>query len=216
MMAIFLPLSSVEIGILVIVDRRHVISSLCLMFLRLDSRRLLVPRDRASRSCRCRWRDAPRTMATRPVRVSSLMPKGRSISISESTLSSVPVISMVIESRRHIDDLRAKDVDQLLDLAAVGRGGVHLDQRQLADHRVVVGDIGDLGDVDQLVELLDDLLQHGIVGIHHHRHARDARRLAVADGQALDVIVAAAEQVRPHGSGRPGLSSISTTSVRRE
>ena len=69
-----------------------------------------------------------------------------------------------------------------------------LDQCQLADHSGLSGDIGHLGDVDQLVQLLDHLLDGGVIPLGDDGHAGDARCLRVSHCKRLDVEVAAAEK----------------------
>src|SRR6185437_3143274 len=80
---------------------------------------------------------------------------------------------------------------------ATGTGvGAHLDQRELARHRVVVVLLDDLDDVDQLVELLGDLLERGLLGGHHDGHPRHVLLLGGTHRQRLDVETAPREQRR--------------------
>ena len=126
-------------------------------------------------------------MATRPVRTSSLTPYGRSISTMASILSSVPVTSTTSAVDADVDDLGAEDVDDLDDGAAVLLRGGDLDQRQLARDDVVGRDVADLHDLDDLEELLRHLLDVVRGAVDGEGHAREARDLAVADREALDV-----------------------------
>src|SRR5215211_4801879 len=103
-----------------------------------------------------------------------------------------------------VDDLGPEHLGQLDDLVADGRVGLDLDQDQLALHRLVVLQLNDLEHVDQLVELLGDLLQGPLGAVDHDGHAAAARVLGGADGQAVDVEAAPAEQPRDAGQD-PGL-----------
>src|SRR5207237_93071 len=86
-----------------------------------------------------------------------------------------------------VDDAGAKDVGDLHDLAATAGTGGDLDERQFAFDRDIVLDLGDLDHRDQLVELFLDLVDFDAGGVDDDRHARDAGRLGMADGEAVDV-----------------------------
>ena len=51
-----------------------------------------------------------------------------------------------------------------------------------------------LDDIDQLVELLDDLVQRGVIAAGDDRHARGVGILRRPDVQRVDIIAAAAEK----------------------
>src|SRR5699024_9239387 len=89
-------------------------------------------------------------------------------------------------------------------LSAAGGVGADLAPRDLAGVRVVGFLLDDLDDVDQLVELLGDLLQRGVLHRDDDRHPRDVLGLGGADGQRLDVETAPGEQ-RRHPSQHTGL-----------
>ena len=67
-----------------------------------------------------------------------------------------------------------------------------LHQHHLALDRRVVRDVADFQNFNQAVKLLGDLLN--LFGLDHQRQAADARRFAVAHGQALDIEATPAEQ----------------------
>jgi hypothetical protein len=71
-------------------------------------------------------------------------------------------------------------------------GGMYFDHDHLALDDRVEGDITDLQHLDQPVELLGHLLD--VFGFHDQSQPADAGSLTVADGQALDVVAAPANQ----------------------
>lgn len=91
----------------------------------------------------------------------------------------------------HVDHLGAEDVGDLYDLVAALGGGLDLEEHQLALDGVLVGEVGDLVDADQLVELLGDLLEAHLVGLHDDGHAREALVLGGGHREGLDVEAAA-------------------------
>ena len=93
-----------------------------------------------------------------------------------------------------IDDLAAKDVDDVDHLGARLLVRRDLDERHLAFDVRAVGEIADLDDADELVELLLDLFEHLIVAARHQRDARDGRVERLGDRQALDVEATSAEE----------------------
>src|SRR5215211_2501381 len=103
-----------------------------------------------------------------------------------------------------VDDLGPEHLGQLDDLVADRRVGLDLDQDQLALDGPVRLQLDDLEHVDQLIELLGDLLEGPLGAVDHDRHAAAARVLGGADGQAVDVEAAPAEQPRDAGQD-PGL-----------
>ena len=74
----------------------------------------------------------PRTIAIRPVRTSSTMPKGRIRSMNASIFFSWPAISTITSSGATSTIRAAEDLAQLADLAALALGGLDLDQHQVA------------------------------------------------------------------------------------
>ena len=96
---------------------------------------------------------------------------------------------------RDVDDARAEDVRQLVHLAAVLARDRHLDQRQVAVERRLLRHVLDLDHVDQLVEVLLQALDLFLRCRRDQRHARQVVVVGAPDGQAVDVEVAAPEQV---------------------
>ena len=79
------------------------------------------------------------------------------------------------------------------------RGGLHLEEDELALDGLLVGEVGDLVDRDELVELLGDLLEAHLVGLDDDGHAGEALVLRGGDGERLDVEAAAADEARDAG-----------------
>ena len=79
------------------------------------------------------------------------------------------------------------------DLHALLRRGLDLDEHQVALDEVLAADVVDLDDGDDLVELLANLLQLGVVAVDDEGHARQVRLLGLADGEAVDVEAARSE-----------------------
>ena len=100
---------------------------------------------------------------------------------------------------RDVDDLGPEQLDRVEHLAARGGVGADLDQHQLAVDRERAVELDDLDHLDQLVELLGDLLQRGVLDVDHDGHPRDLLVLGRAHGERLDVEAAPAEQ-----AGDPG------------
>ena len=90
-----------------------------------------------------------RARATRPVRVSSVMPNLPMSMRNLSIFDSLPVTSMASTFVLHVDDLRAEDVADLHDLGAVRGVHVHAHEHELALDHFVVAEVLDLDDVDR-------------------------------------------------------------------
>ena len=120
----------------------------------------------------------------------------------------LPVISTISESGDDVDDARAEDVGELHDLRArVSRVAATLISARSRSTDGALGDVLDAQHVDQLVEVRLDAARADRRRLSHDdRHARDAGRLGVADGERLDVERAAPEQ-RRHAVQHAGLSS---------
>ena len=138
----------------------------------------------------------PREMAISPVRIISMSPNGRTMRSKASTLSVVPVTSMMIERLRHVDDLAAEDLRDLHDLGALGAVGGDLEQRELAGDGVARLEVADLQDVDQLVQLLGDLVDRVQRAVDGQRDARQPPLVGRADREGVDVEAAPREQAR--------------------
>ena len=93
-----------------------------------------------------------------------------------------------------VDDLGVEDLGDLQRLGALFALAGDPHQHQLGGHRVVRLEVADLDDVDELVELLRHLVDRVLVAVDHDGDAREARVLAQADGQALDVEAAPGEE----------------------
>ena len=94
----------------------------------------------------------------------------------------------------------AKDFGQLADLTALGsRGGLHLDEHQVAFDVVLRADVDHFDDGHDLFELLAHLLENVVVSHHHEGHPRQAGIFGLADRQAVDVIAARGEHSRNMG-----------------
>src|SRR5215831_17792746 len=78
------------------------------------------------------------------------------------------------------------------------------DQGQLALHRLVGSELGDTQDVHELVHLLLDLLERVLAAVDAQRESGDVGTFGGPDGEALDVVAAAREQLR-HPRQRPRL-----------
>ena len=137
---------------------------------------------------------APRPMAIVPDWTSSLMPNGSSILSMASSLSLLPVASMVTASGRDVHGLGAEQLDDLDDLGAglVVGADLHQDEFALDGRRRL--QLDDLQHVDELVELLGDLLQRQVLDVDHDGDAGDVGVLGDADGERVDVEAAAGEQ----------------------
>ena len=98
-----------------------------------------------------------------------------------------------------VDDLGAEELDGVEHRAAGGGVGPDLDEQQLAVDRPGAVELDDLDHLDELVELLGDLLERGLVDVDHDGHPRDLGVLGRADGEAVDVVAAAREQARDAG-----------------
>ena len=96
--------------------------------------------------------------------------------------------------RLHVHDFGAENVRDLHHLGACLGVHRHLDQHQLAVHVFALVEILHLDDIRQLVELLDDLLQRGLVAVGDDGHARRLGVLRRADVEGVNVVAAAAEQ----------------------
>ena len=92
-----------------------------------------------------------------------------------------------------VDDPAAEHLDQQADLDPLLRRGLDLDEHQVALDEVLAADVLHLDDGDDLVELLADLLQLGVVAVDDEGHARQVGLLGLADGEAVDVEAARGE-----------------------
>src|SRR5690606_35922714 len=97
---------------------------------------------------------------------------------------------------RDVDDTGTEDVDELHDLRARLHRGGHLDERQVAVHGRQRRDVLDAQDVHELVDVRLDARGRRRFGIDDERHARDAARVGVPDGQRLDVVAAPSDERR--------------------
>src|SRR5436309_2172348 len=98
--------------------------------------------------------------------------------------------------RAEVGDAGLEDLAERHQLRPSRGWGGDLDQGELPLDRVAWGELRDPEHVDELVHLLLDLTQGGVVAFDPERDARDLRPLGRPDGQALDVEAAAREHVR--------------------
>ena len=85
---------------------------------------------------------------------------------------------------RDVDDLGPEQLDGVEHLAAGVGVGPDLDQQQLAVDRGRAVELDDLDHLDQLVELLGDLLERGVLDVDDDRHPGDLGVLGRADREA--------------------------------
>ena len=62
-----------------------------------------------------------------------------------------------------------------------------LDEHQVALDEILAGDVHHLDDGDDLIELLADLIEFGIVAVNDEGHAGQVGLLGFADREAVDV-----------------------------
>jgi hypothetical protein len=98
-----------------------------------------------------------------------------------------------------VDDLAAKDLDDLHDLAARSGVGGDLEQRHLARDRLLRLEVADLEHVDELVQLLGHLVDRVHRAVDSERDARQRLVVGRPDHERVDVEPAAREQ-----AGDPG------------
>jgi len=79
------------------------------------------------------------------------------------------------------------------------RLGLYPDQGHLPLHIVMLTHIGDLDNVDELVELLGDLLNDGILAGGHQGQAGNIRLKGLGHGQAFNVEAPATEKAGDSG-----------------
>jgi hypothetical protein len=136
-----------------------------------------------------------RGRATLPVRVISSTPKEFIRSRNFPTLLSLPVISMVRRFGLHVHDLGAENVRDLHHLGArLGIHAIDLHEDQFAVHVFALAEILHLEHVRQLVELLDDLFERGVVAVRDDGHARMAGSCVGRDIERVNVVAAPAEK----------------------
>src|SRR5207249_4964970 len=100
---------------------------------------------------------------------------------------------------RDVHDLRPEDVANLHDFGPGLRVDADLDQHQLAIDIFAIAEILHLDHVHELVELLGDLFQHGVVALDHDGHPGGGRVLRRGDVEGVDIVAATAEQSRYAG-----------------
>ena len=138
----------------------------------------------------------PRTMAMRPVRASSMMPKGRIISMKASTLPSWPAISMIIVSGA-TSTIRPRKISVSWEISARRPGGRRdLDQHQVAFDVVLRADVVDADDGHDFFQLLPHLLQHAVVADDDEGHPRELGVFGLPHRQAVDVVAARGQHAR--------------------
>src|SRR5439155_6654121 len=98
--------------------------------------------------------------------------------------------------RAEVGDARLEDLAERHQLRPSRGWRGDLDQGELPLDRVPRGELRDPEHVDELVHLLLDLSQGGVVAVDAERDARDLRSLGRPDGQALDIEAASREHVR--------------------
>ena len=152
--------------------------------------------------------------ATLPVRVISITPNVFIRSRNFSTLLSAPVISMV-RLLGCTSTILARKMSVICITSARDLGiHRHLHQHQFAVHVFALAEILHLDDVRQLVELLDDLFQRGLVAVRDDGHARDVFGSCVGrDVERVNVVAASAEQA---GHAREQVGNQVTLSYRKE
>ncbi len=92
------------------------------------------------------------------------------------------------------DDLRPEQFADLNQLRAIIRSCLDFHENQLTRNRLSLLEIMDLYDVDQLLQLLGDLVQNGIVAPHDRRYARDLRVVGRRDIERVDIEATTAKQ----------------------
>jgi hypothetical protein len=94
----------------------------------------------------------------------------------------------------HVHDFGAENIRDLHHLGA--RLGIHanLHEHEFAVHIFFVAKVLHLDHVRQFVELLDDLVERGVIARGDDGHARKFRVVRRADVERINVIAAAAEQ----------------------
>ncbi len=135
-----------------------------------------------------------RARATLPVRVSSSTPK---VSIKRQKLVHLAFVAGDFDGQAlglHIDDFGAENIGHLHDLGA--RLGIdrHAHEHQLAVDEFRLAEVMHFEHVDQLVELLDDLVQGGVVAAGDDGHAGGVGVLGRGDVERVNVVAAAAKE----------------------
>src|SRR5581483_1854645 len=112
-----------------------------------------------------------------------------------------------LERERLAADVRHARVEHLTELdqlRALVRRRADGDERELALHRLVRGELGDAQDVHELVHLLLDLLERVLGAVDAQGEPRDAVALRGADREAHDVVTTPGEHLR-HANERARL-----------